>query len=192
MTITDKYILFFGEDWPSNFAPSSITVWDDFQWDEPQEKGLWDEPHIPNTITFKTAEAYYQSRKAVIAKDKESYYKIALAPTPAETKKIARKIKLNSNEWNKVRVKYMWKTLKLKFSQNPDLKAKLLNPELLDKKFVEASPYDTFWGVGMSEKMLTKEIEEMGDISWFDFKRDLPRAENMLGELLTKIRDELK
>ena len=192
MTITDKYILFFGEDWPSNFAPSPISVWDDFQWDE--EKTLWDsdEPSLPATITFKTAEAYYQSRKAVMAKDKYSYYKIALAPTPAETKKIARHIKLNPKEWDKVRVKYMWDTLELKFKQNPNLKSKLLDPSLSNKKFVEASPYDPFWGAGISEKTLAREIEETGDISWFDFNRDLPRAENMLGELLTKLRDKLK
>jgi len=86
----------------------------------------------------------------------------------------------------------MWDTLVLKFKQNPQLKAKLLNPELLNKKFVEASPYDYFWGAGVSERALTREIEETGDISWFDFKHDLPRAENMLGELLTKLRDDLQ
>ena len=30
MTITDKYVLFYGSDWPSNFALSPITVDDDF------------------------------------------------------------------------------------------------------------------------------------------------------------------
>ena len=188
MTITDKYVLFFGEDWPSNFAPSPITVYDDF-W----EKGLFgDEPYFPPTVTFKTAEAYYQSRKAVMAKDKYSYYKITLASTPAETKKIARHIKLDPKEWDKVRVKYMWDTLELKFKQNPNLKSKLLDPSLSNKKFVEASPWDAFWGAGRGEHVLMWELENYGDIQWWDYEHDLPRAENMLGELLTKLRDELK
>ena len=192
MTITKDYILFFGEDWPSNFAPSPISVWDDFQWDE--EKTLWnsDEPSIPAIITFKTAEAYYQSRKAVMAGDKDSYYKIANASTPAETKKIAREIKLDLKVWDRIRMKHMWETLNLKFKQNPDLKAKLLDPELLDKKFVEASPWDNFWGAGKREFMLLREIERYGDIQWWDYEHDVPRATNMLGELLTKLRDEIE
>lgn len=188
MTITDKYILFYGHDWPSNFASSPITVYDDF-W----EKGLFgDEPYFPPTITFKTAEAYYQSRKAVMAKDKDRYYKIANASTPAETKKIAREIKLDSKQWDKERVKLMWETLKLKFTQNKNLKGKLLSEECLNKKFVEASPSDSFWGAGKREFMLLREIERYDDIQWWDYEHDVPRATNMLGELLTKLRDEIE
>jgi len=188
MTITNKYVLFWGEDWPSNFAPSPITTYDDF-W----EKGLFgNEPYFPPTITFKTAEAYYQSRKAVMAGDKDSYYKIANASTPAETKKIARNIKLDPKKWDKERVKYMWETIQSKFNQNKELKEKLLSPEYLDKKFVEASPYDSFWGAGKSESSLVQEIDRYGDIQWWDYERDLPRATNMLGELLTKLRDKIE
>jgi len=185
MTITEKYILFFGTDWPSNFAESPITVADDFQSNDLFGSGT-------PTVTFKTAEAYYQSRKAVMAGDKVNYYKIVLAPTPAETKRISHLIKLDPKAWNKVRVKYMWDTLIHKFVQNPTLKDKLLHISLEGKKFVEASPWDCFWGAGMSEKVLAREIEETGDISWFDFNHDLPRAENMLGELLGKVRDQFK
>lgn len=188
MTITKDYILFYGDDWPSNFAPSPITVYDDF-W----EKGLFgDEPYFPPTVTFKTAEAYYQSRKAVMAKDKDRYYKIVNASTPAETKKIAREIKLDPKQWDKERVKWMWETLKLKFGQNPGLKEKLLSEECLDKKFVEASPSDSFWGAGKREFMLLREIERYDDIQWWDYEHDVPRATNMLGELLTKLRDEIE
>lgn len=189
MTITDDYIFFYGFDWPSNFATSPITVWDDFR-----EKDLWDtESHFPDTITFNTAEAYYQSRKAVVAGDKDRYYKIAQAKTPGETKKIARDIKLDSKTWNKNRVKYMWDTLNLKFSQNPDMMKQLLDRRLDGKKFVEASPTDTFWGCGKSEESVMQMIEMKEDPLGFDFEKDLPSCENMLGELLTKLRsNELK
>ena len=188
MTIKGDYILFFGSDWPSNFAQSPITVYDDF-W----EKGLFgDEPYFPPTVTFKTAEAYYQSRKAVMARDKYSYYKIALANDPAETKKLSRLIKLDAKAWDRIRVKAMWDTLHLKFEQNPDLKEKLLDPSLDGKMFVEASPYDCFWGAGIGEKILARDIETKGYIEWFNFVRDVPYALNMLGELLGKLRIELK
>lgn len=182
MTITDNYILFYGHDWPSNFAQSTIVELDPF-WSET----IYDSNH-PIT-TFKTAEAYYQSRKAVFANDKYSYYKIAIAKTPGETKRIAHKIKLDSKEWDKVKTKYMWETLTLKFSQNPELLEKLLDERLDDKKFVEASPTDTFWGVGKSEDAIVRLLEEK---EWsdkeFDFETDLPVCMNMLGELLTKYR----
>ena len=175
MTITDKYVLFFGNDWPSNFASSPITVDDDF-W----ERGMWDGPEgeLP-TVTFKTAEAYYQSRKAVFANDKERYYKIALAKTPAETKKIAREIKLNSRLWDDFRIRYMEETVRLKFSQNPHLLEKLLNPVFDDKTFVETSPWDRFWGVRVRES---------------NFKdKDIDRGSNMLGKIITNFRfNELK
>ena len=185
MKITDKYILFYGKDWPSNFAESPITVRDDFM-----ERGIWNDEQP--TITFKTAEAYYQSRKAVLMGDKYNYYKIALAPTPSDTKKISRDINLDQKAWDRVRVKMMWDTLHLKFDQNPDLREKLLDPSLDGKKFVEASPSDCFWGAGRNEIGLLEEIRSYGDIQWWDYKRDVPTANNMLGELLTKIRAEFK
>lgn len=180
MIIFDKYILFYGNDWPSNFAESPITVDDDF-W----ERGMWDGPegNVPN-ITFKTAEAYYQSRKAVIAGDKYSYYKIAIAQTPAETKKIARKINLNSKVWDSVRLDYMRTTLMLKFSQNPEMKKKLLDPALDGKIFVEASPWDGFWGVKKTEDELVKEIKETGGVMLNE------SSANWLGTILNEIREK--
>lgn len=182
MTLKDKYILFYGFDWPSNFADSPITVNDEFC-----NEDLFSSD-TPKTITFSTAEAYYQSRKAVFVHDKENFYKILNAKTPGETKKIARNIKLNPKEWDKVKVKYMWETLRLKFEQNPDLKKELLDQKNDNKIFVEASPYDKFWGVGASEEQILKMIELNEDPLGFDFKTDLPRCMNMLGGLLTKLR----
>jgi len=181
MTIKDNYILFFGTDWPSNFASSPICVPDDFG-----SQGLFD-ASFP-MITFKTAEAYYQSRKAVVAKDKDRYYKIANASTPAETKKIAREIKLDSKQWNVLRIEYMRETLKLKFDQNKDLKAKILDPKLEDKLFIEASPWDGFWGAKRSERELIQEIEENGRIELR--KIGVEPTFNSLGYLLNEYRDK--
>ena len=185
MTIAGRYVIFFGYDWPSNFAESPICVPDDFG-----QQGLYD-VSFP-MVTFKTAEAYYQSRKAVMAGDKQRYYKIVEAATPSETKKIAREIKLDSAAWNRVREKYMMETLKLKFTQNPDLMSKLMSPEMDGKMFVEASPWDTFWGAGRDEKTLVKEIQKTGCVSLHDGKYHAVVATNMLGKLLTKFQIEQK
>jgi ribA/ribD-fused uncharacterized protein len=190
MTITDDYIIFYGTDWPSNFAESPITEVDPFWIKERKEStGLFQTAEFQSLVTFRTAEAYYQSRKAVFVGDKQNYYKIARAKTPGETKRIAREIKLDSRTWNLARTEYMWDTIRFKFEFNPELMEKLLDERLEGKKFVEASPTDTFWGVGKSEAMLVRLIE---DKAWaddeFDFKTDLPVCENMLGELLTKLR----
>ena len=186
MKITDYYILLYGHDWPSNFAPSPIRELDKFS-----ELNMFE--RFPPYITFKTAEAYYQSRKAVFVGDKERYYKIATAKIPSETKKIARGIKLDSRKWNIARVKFMWETLQKKFEQNPDLMEKLLDERLDGKKFIEASPTDAFWGAGKSEEQILRMMDMKEDPLEFDFETDLPCCMNMLGELLTKLRNfELK
>lgn len=189
MVIKKDYVLFYGEDWASNFALSPITVRDDF-W----VLTLMTNPESGEcpSITFPTAEAYFQSRKATLMGDADSYYAIAHAKTPAEAKKIARKIKLNTKSWDRLRVMYMEDTLRLKFGQNPELMKKLMDPALDGKKFVEASPWDSFWGAGRGIKELCEEIDTFGYIEFFDFESDHPMAINMLGELLNKLRKELK
>lgn len=175
MRVTEKCVFFYGVDWPSNFAPSPITVDDEF-W----ERGIWDGPEgEPPTITFSTAEAYFQSRKAVFVGDKYSYYKIAQASHPAETKRIGRGIKLDPVEWNKVRDEYMRETVRLKFEQNPQLMDSLLDPTFDKKTFVEASPTDKYWGIGWCDPVAMWHEGEWG--------------ENQLGEILTNFRlNELK
>ena len=176
MTITDRYILFFGPDWPSNFAPSPITIDDEFWY-----PSLFEENSGCPKVIFKTAEAYFQSRKALVMDDKDSYYKILNASTPAETKRIARTIKLDRERWDNIRVAMMMDTLKQKFTQNPELLKKLLDPSLKYKHFVEASPYDAFWGAGLDERALVSVV-------------DNPTArlgDNMLGVCLDHTREIL-
>ncbi|WP_295221067.1 NADAR family protein [uncultured Chryseobacterium sp.] len=66
----------------------------------------------------------------------------------------------------------------LKFSQNEKLKEFLLSTE--DKVLVEASPYDTIWGIGMPETN-----PKAGNPSEWN-------GENLLGFALMEVRDELK
>ncbi len=51
--------------------------------------------------------------------------------------------------WSSVRYDVVKRLNYLKFSQNPELKIALLM--LKDWEFVEASPYDKIWGIGLGE-----------------------------------------
>ena len=67
---------------------------------------------------------------------------------------------------------------KAKFGQNPELKEFLLSTD--DAILVEASPYDTIWGIGMDrETALNSKVED-----W--------KGENLLGCALMEVRDWLK
>ena len=65
-----------------------------------------------------------------------------------------------------------------KFSQNPELKKLLL--KYPNHKFVEASPYDRIWGIGMREDAFGVTNED----NWLGL--------NLLGKIISQVRDELK
>lgn len=178
MTIIDKYVFFYGDDFLSNFTHSPITIINDFS-----HHNLFS--HEPEKITFQTGEAFFQSRKAVFVGDKKNYYKIINAKSPSETKRIARTIKLDPNKWDLVRDDMMEKVIKEKFEQNPELKSQLMSPEFDDKIFVEASPWDKYWGIGMGEFELESLYEVEGKIPNF-------KGKNKLGEIITEYRNSQK
>ena len=65
-----------------------------------------------------------------------------------------------------------------KFNQNRDLQSFLLSTG--DKVLVEASPYDTIWGIGLEENC----TESQDPMLW--------RGQNLLGFALMEVRDELR
>lgn len=166
--IVGDYVLFYGDDLLSNFSKSVIMIEDQFLEDD-----LFHEGDVP-LVFFDTAEAFYQAQKAVIANDRDKYYKIMHAKTPAEAKRIGRRVKLDANEWDRIKDDIMTWTVALKFS-NEILKSYLLSPQFDGKTFVEVSPTDKYWGATYNE--------DTGEIV----------GGNRLGKILTKIRlNELK
>lgn len=133
-------IHFWGRDHPfeflSNFHPSKIVI---------EEK------------EYDTVEHYYQSQKF---KDTPYEEIIRKAETPAKTKRLAKRYPIRE-DWDEVKDEVMLKGLRAKFTQNPELKDKLI--ETGECNIHEASPYDLYWG----EKGLDK-----------------------LGKLLMKVREE--
>lgn len=84
-------------------------------------------------------------------------------------------------KWENVKVKVMELGLSLKFN-NEDMKQVLLDTK--DDILVECSPYDYFWGVGMSKHSAKEYIEE-------DIFNELNKGDNQLGKSLMKIRQSI-
>lgn len=163
VNITDKYVAFWGGVF-SNFYPCEIRV--------DTDKG---------EIVFKSSEQYFMWQKAMFFKDEEIAEQILEADSPAEAKKLGRKVKnYDDAAWSKNRADAMYKAVLLKFKQNKDLKDIILADEFKDKGFVEGSPYDKIWGVGISwdDPLIADEK------NW--------RGENLLGKTLDKVRRALK
>ena len=160
--ITDKYAFFFKE-WPSNFKAA------DFEWEYAGEKHRF----------FCTEQAFMWA-KAVKFGDTLTAVKILDADTPMLCKMYGREVEnYIEGEWEAVRYEIMRDVNLEKYRQNPDLCEKLLDPKFDGKTFVEASPYDRIWGVGLEQDNPAIEDER----NW--------KGRNLLGKAITEVRDIL-
>ncbi|XP_038048620.1 N-glycosidase Npun_R5314-like [Patiria miniata] len=139
--------------------------------------------HHPSNFTvdgvnYVHAEQYMMHQKAVLFGDGPTADQILLETDPKAIKKLGRQVKdFDEQIWKENRSKIVKKGSYAKFSQNPDLKEQLLSTE--GSILVEASPRDTIWGIGMganNPKAKTKK-------TW--------RGSNLLGYILTEVRDQL-
>ena len=163
MRVTDKYVFFWGGEL-SNFHPCDI----EFVYDD-------------RTIKCTSSEQFFMYWKAITFEDYETSELILKAETPKEAKKLGRKVKgFNEDTWNLKKEDVMRVALYKKFTQNKELKEFLLNPEFDGKKFVEASPFDTIWGIGRGEN--DEGIED--ERNW--------RGLNLLGKWVNWVRDIIK
>jgi hypothetical protein len=114
--------------------------------------------------------------KAVLMGDEATADKIIKASTPRACKILGRQVKpWNEELWKAERLNLMTEILVCKFSQNSELKRKLL--ETGDCKIAEASPRDTIWGIGIGVQSARR------GRAW--------RGSNLLGQALMATRDIL-
>lgn len=153
--IANGYFFFWGEqDWGSQWHPSVFTV---------------------DGVTFNCAEQFMMAGKARLFKDGATLKEIMKAKHPKQQKMLGRKVKNFKEEvWNSRARQIVREGNLYKFSQNPDLKADLLETGSLT--LVEASPYDKIWGIGLSED--DPKVTNPG--SW--------QGTNWLGEELMNVR----
>ena len=117
--------------------------------------------------------------KAKTFRDDEIAEQIKNAPDPKTAKKLGRKVReFDEQVWEKHRVKAMKTAVQLKFDASPEFRNELLKEKYKNKTFVEASPYDCVWGIGMS----MEDPNVNNEHGW--------RGLNLLGNILTKLRDE--
>jgi ribA/ribD-fused uncharacterized protein len=117
--------------------------------------------------------------KAKLFGDDKMISEILKASTPAEAKKLGRKVKnFDAELWEQHKFQIVVEGNFHKFTQHPALKIFLLNTA--EKVLAEASPMDAVWGIGMAED----NPEVHNPVSW--------RGENLLGYALMEVRDQLK
>lgn len=136
MRVTEQYLLF----WGGTFSQWNIdTDHDGYQFID------------DDGIKFNCAEQYMMYKKAELFGDTEIQQQILNTQDPSTQRKLGRIIKnFNQEIWNEHREKIVYQANFLKFSQNKSLRNILF--EYKDKEFVEASPVDKIWGVGLASQ----------------------------------------
>ncbi|MDR2102616.1 MAG: NADAR family protein [Treponema sp.] len=120
---------------------------------------------VVDTIRYPSVEHYYQSQKTEDPKQAEA---IRTAPSCDEAKKLGNRPELRLRaDWDARKAAVMAEALRAKFTQNPELREKLLATG--EAVLMENSPRDYFWGIGADGS-----------------------GKNMLGNLLAALRDSFK
>lgn len=161
--VTNKHVFFWGS-FLSNFEPCYICYSDD------------------GTMRhFTSSEQMFMYFKAKHFGDTERMEQILAAKTPKEAKKLGREVRgFDDAVWAKHRMNYMYKAVWTKFNQNGRLLMKLLDKKFDNKTFVEASPYDKIWGIGVGMNDPGVDNEN----NW--------KGMNLLGKIITNIRQKFK
>ena len=154
-----------------------------FFWHEDEENGCfsqwYDAPFTIEGITYRSCEQYMMAKKALLFDDIKVYYAILAESSPKNCKKLGREIRnFDGKKWDACKEEIVYNANYAKFSQNSALKNELLATG--SAVLVEASPYDSVWGIGMKAT---------------DFGANDPqkwKGQNLLGGILAKVRGELK
>jgi len=128
-------------------------------------------------IQYKNSEQYFMYQKAKLFGDDELAEKILQTASPQKAKELGRKVNIKRKKWDENKIQTMYDANWYKFSQNPDLKRKLLNTN--NSYLVEASPYDNVWGIGISKE----DARSISPEKW--------KGENYLGRILMLVRQNL-
>lgn len=132
-----------------------------------------------DNIDFFSSEQYFMYKKAMAFMDAETAELILKTKLPWEAKKLGRQVKnFNKKEWDEMCQKIMYDAVHHKFTQNQSLLKVLMATG--NTKFIEASPFDKIWGIGLTEEDAKKTPEE----NWL--------GTNFLGIVLTQLRDDLR
>ena len=128
---------------------------------------------------YTSVEQYLMYGKAVVFKDEEMQQATLATHDVAEIKKYGRQVKsYNETVWNGLRQLVLYRGLRLKFSQNEELRQKLIDTG--NEMLVECARTDKIFACGMSMK----------DPMRFDMNKW--SGKNLLGFALMDLREQLK
>lgn len=132
-----------------------------------------------NDIEYNCCEQYMMAEKARLFDDQDSIDKIIAAKFPGEQKKLGRNVKGFSEKiWKKHRYNIVLKGNMAKFSQNTDLKEKLLKTG--NAILCEANPKDRIWGIALK----AHDPKVKNPQQW--------KGLNLLGKALMEVREALR
>ena len=158
---------YFSQWYSSPFSGKGI-IWDDESFLE----------NLPMELTFNCAEQYMMYHKAILFLDRECALNILKAKMPKEQKRLGKLVRnFDEQVWKYYRTSIVYWGNEMKFTQNEKLLEALKRTE--GTTLVEASPFDTIWGVGLSAH--DKRIRHRS--TW--------KGLNLLGEILTTLRVNL-
>lgn len=136
-------------------------------------------PMTIDKIEYNSCEQYMMHQKALLFDDHIIADLIMQEKNPKEQKKYGRQIRnFDKAIWEKNCLAIVFEGNLAKFSQNPELKAEMLSTG--NKIFVEASPLDHIWGIGLDEN-----AENVDDPSYW-------LGLNLLGHALTLVKNQLR
>ena len=128
--------------------------------------------------TFVCTEQYMMYGKATLFGDADIAAEILAADHPRTHKALGRKVKrFDQSVWERERLRIVKDGNRAKFTQNEDLLAALLATK--GTTLVEASPFDRIWGIGLA----ATDPRAQDPAQW--------KGRNLLGAVLTELRDEL-
>ena len=156
MKITDKHVFF----WNGIYS----------QWHKA--------PMTIDKIEYNSCEQYMMHQKALLFGDEDIAEQIMLETNPREQKKFGRQIQnFDKATWDKNCLAIVYEGNLAKFRQNQELLGQMLSTE--NRIFVEASPLDHIWGIGLAEDSMRIENPSF----WLGL--------NLLGQALTLVKQEL-
>jgi ribA/ribD-fused uncharacterized protein len=151
----------------------------EFFWSNDSPYSQWHKANFKlNNTEYSSAEQFMMAKKAELFGDEEIKKQILSTTNVRKQKELGRQVKnFDESKWNENKIKIVYIANNLKFNQNEELKAELL--ETQGKYIVEASPVDAIWGIGVAPEDPKR------------FNRAKWRGQNLLGKILTQLREDI-
>ena len=153
-----------------------------FFWKETEENGIFSNWYrlsfTIDGVEYNCTEQHMMAGKAKLFGDTKTLAKIMKETSPRALKKLGKEVKpYDDGKWKAVSRNVVYEGNYGKFSQNAEAKELLI--ATVGTTLVEASPYDQLWGIGLKgDHKLAQDRATWQGTNW-------------LGQVLTKLRDDL-